>query len=111
MANYQRIATEEAFSTAELYQHYRGLLKQGSHNDPGFESLWGFYLTNTNARIAAVTERMLDLGARRIKDMDDTGVALQILAVTAPGVQVFDKDRAVRLARSTNDQLAEAIGK
>jgi 2,3-dihydroxybenzoate decarboxylase len=41
--------------------------------------------------------------------MDQTGIARQILSLTAPGVQIFDSDTAVALARSTNDQLAEAI--
>jgi 5-carboxyvanillate decarboxylase len=109
MNDYQRIATEEAFSTPEMYEQYRKLLAGGSHNDPGFESLWGFYLNNSSPGIAAVSARMLDLGERRLKDMDDTGIALQILSLTAPGVQVFEKDTATALARSSNDQLAEAI--
>jgi 5-carboxyvanillate decarboxylase len=54
---------------------------------------------------------MTDLGALRIKDMDDTGIARQILMLTAPGVQVFDADLGVALARSCNDFLADAIGR
>lgn len=106
---YLRIAAEEAFATPDLYDHYRRLLDSGAHNDPGFESLWGFYMRNPNPRIQEVFTRMADLGARRLKDMDDTGIAKQILSLTAPGVQIFDADLAVALARSTNDQLAEAI--
>jgi 5-carboxyvanillate decarboxylase len=52
-----------------------------------------------------------DFGEQRLHDMDATGIAKQILSLTAPGVQIFDSDTAVALARSANDQLAEAIRK
>ncbi|HXP88336.1 MAG TPA: amidohydrolase family protein [Bryobacteraceae bacterium] len=112
--NYQRIAAEEAFGTAEIFAEYRKLLDKGSiegSTDPGFESLIGFYLRNPTPRITAVSERLLDLGERRLRDMDQTGIAKQLLLLTAPGVQVFDADRAEVLARSSNDELAEAIRK
>ena len=109
--SYRRIATEEAFSTLEIYRHYHRLLDSGSFRDPGFESLVGFYLRNPNPRIAEVSARMTDLDTRRIGDMDATGIAMQILSLTAPGVQVFEKDLAVALARSSNDELAAAIRK
>src|SRR5262249_45673156 len=104
-----RIATEEAFATPDLFAHYRKLLADGSHHDPGFESLMGFYLDNPSPRIQAVNQRMQDLGERRLADMDSTGIARQILSLTAPGVQIFDRDTAVSLARDTNDALADTI--
>ena len=107
--SYIRIATEEAFATTEIFERYRRLLASGWHDDPGFVSLFGFYLGNTSPRITPIIERMQDLGARRMRDMDDTGIARQILSLTAPGVQIFDADTAVALARSTNDEVAEAI--
>ena len=42
---------------------------------------------------------------RRIADMDATGIDVQILSLTSPGVHVFDADTAVGLARSANDEL------
>lgn len=106
-----RIATEEAYAPPELFVRYRRLLETGSHNDPGFESLMGFYLTNNGPRIVQVREKMQDLGAIRLADMDATGIAKQILSITSPGVQIFDSDTAVGLCASFNDQLAEAIRK
>lgn len=106
-----RIATEEAYAPPELFTRYRKLLETGSHNDPGFESLMGFYLTNNGARIVQVREKMQDLGSIRLADMEATGIAKQILSITSPGVQIFDTDTAVRLCTSFNDQLAEAIRK
>lgn len=109
MQPYLRIAAEEAFATPELFARYHALLNSGDRLDPGFESLWGFYLGNTNPRIARIAQRMQDLDALRLRDMDESGIAKQILSLTAPGVQIFDAPEAVALARSTNDQLAEAI--
>jgi 2,3-dihydroxybenzoate decarboxylase len=43
--------------------------------------------------------------------MDATGIDLQILSLTSPGVQVFDAATAVSVAKASNDQLAEAIRK
>jgi 5-carboxyvanillate decarboxylase len=107
---YQRIAAEEAFAPPEMLDRYKQLLDEG-YDDPGFRSLWGFYGGNMNPRIRQVNARMTDLGALRIKDMDDTGIARQILMLTAPGVQVFEADLGVALARSCNDFLADAIGR
>lgn len=106
---WQRIATEEAFATTELLDRYRRLLTSDWNEDPGFRSLFGFYLGNKNARITPIIERMSDLGAGRIRDMDETGISRQILSLTAPGVQIFERDTAVALARSANDELAAAV--
>src|SRR5690349_8895152 len=107
--NYLRIATEEAFATRELIELYRKFLQTHANDDPGFASLMGFYLKNPSPASKAVAERLEDLGERRIRDMDATGIAKQILSVTSPGVQIFDRETAVPLAVSCNDQLADAI--
>jgi 5-carboxyvanillate decarboxylase len=109
VSTYQRIATEEAFAPPEILTHYRRLLDSGSYDDPGFRSLWGFYGNNANPRIQQVNARMTDLGELRLKDMDDTGISRQILSLTSPGVQVFDTDLAVCLARESNDFMVDAI--
>ena len=106
---YLRIATEEAWATAELLDGYKKILEDGSYDDPGFISLWGHYAGNLTDRPLFIRERLPDMGERRIKDMDDTGIARQILLLTSPGVQVFDRDTAVGLARDSNDQLEEAV--
>ncbi|HEY6904779.1 MAG TPA: amidohydrolase family protein [Candidatus Acidoferrales bacterium] len=108
---YLRIATEEAYAPPELFERYRKLLEDGSHNDPGFASFMGFYLDNPGPRLTEIRAQIQDIGQRRIRDMDATGIAKQILSLTSPGVQVFDAPTAVSLATSFNDQLAEAIRK
>ncbi|OGA11902.1 MAG: amidohydrolase [Betaproteobacteria bacterium RIFCSPHIGHO2_12_FULL_69_13] len=110
MADYLRIATEEAYAPAELLERYAELLRKQPGVDPGFDSLWGFFLGKSE-RAQRLAARIQDLGEGRIRDMDEAGIAKQVLALTAPGVQVFDAPTATSLARSFNDQLAEAIGR
>jgi 5-carboxyvanillate decarboxylase len=106
---YLRIATEEAWATRELLDGYRRLVDTRSFDDPGFLSLWGHYLDNPSDRARFVIERLPDMGRRRLEDMDATGIAKQLLLLTSPGVQVFDRDTAVGIARGSNDELAEAV--
>lgn len=103
-----RLAAEEAYAPPELLERYQKLLADPAKADPGFLSLWGHYLGKSAAATALAT-RIQDIGAGRIADMDASGIAKQIVSLTAPGVQVFDADTAIGLARSYNDQLAEAI--
>jgi 5-carboxyvanillate decarboxylase len=107
---YLRIATEEAFAPPQMLDMYRKLLADG-YDDPGFVSLWGFYLGSPSPRATQIIERLQDLGEGRIRDMDERGVDRQVIAITAPGVQVFDRDTAVGLAREANDQLGEACAR
>jgi len=105
----KRIATEEAFVTKTVAAAFRDLIARGGSADMGFNRFMGYYLTNPSERTRAVAARLEDLGARRIADMDATGIAMQVLSLTAPGVQIFDAGTAVPLAREVNDELAEAI--
>ena len=107
--DFKRIAVEEAFATREILQAYRDLLAHNGSPDIGFNSLMGYYLNSPAERTRAVAERLQDLGARRIADMDATGIDVQILSLTSPGVQIFDADKAVGLARDANDELAAAV--
>ncbi len=106
---FKRIATEEAFATKDLIRSYRELLARKGSSDIGFNSLMGYYLENPSERTRAVAERLQDLGSRRIGDMDATGIDMQILSVTSPGVQIFDAGTGTALARAINDELAAAI--
>lgn len=107
-AGYLRIAAEEAFAPTELLDLYQAMIRDGSSDDPGFKSLWGFY-GGAASRNTGVFERMSDLGQRRIKDMDDSGIDRQIIALTAPGVQILKRDAALAMATLANDKLADAV--
>jgi 5-carboxyvanillate decarboxylase len=105
-AGYKRIATEEAWAPAELLDTYRSMAARRSIDDPGFTVLW----SRLGAR-GQLSERLADIGERRIADMDSSGIDVQILSLTSPGVQVFDAATATSLAETTNDQVAEAVRK
>lgn len=106
---YLRIATEEAWSPPEMMRMYRDALARRSVDDVGFNSMWGFYLGSRSDRATLIIEKLQALDERRIRDMDATGIDKQLLLLTSPGVQVFDAATATALARSSNDQLAEAV--
>jgi 2,3-dihydroxybenzoate decarboxylase len=55
-------------------------------------------------------ERLLDLGAARIRHMDETGIDKAVLALTSPGAQpILDVEEARTIARRANDYLAEHV--
>jgi 2,3-dihydroxybenzoate decarboxylase len=110
-AAYKRIATEEAWLMRDIFDRYMKLVEIRALNDPAFESLWGYYGTSPSPRSVATLRRILTLGDGRIADMDASGIDVQLLLHTAPGVQVFDAPTANSLAAASNDMVADAIGK
>ena len=82
---YKRIATEEAWAPPSLLETYRTMAAKKSIDDPGFVALW-----NRLGSRGQLVERLGDIGERRIADMDASGIDMQILSLTSPGVQVFD---------------------
>ncbi|MGB7257029.1 MAG: amidohydrolase family protein [Pseudolabrys sp.] len=56
--------------------------------------------------------RLLDTDDRLLRQMDQHGVELMILSLNAPAVQaIADKKRAIEVAKTANDALAEKIRK
>src|SRR4029078_5845408 len=110
MPDYKRIATEEAWATRDQIKLFRKLLADG-YDDPGYRSLWGFYLNSPSERARFIVDRLQDLGPARIAEMDASGIDMQVLMLTSPGVQVFDTATANSLAAASNDELADAIRK
>jgi hypothetical protein len=56
-----------------------------------------------------IPEQLCDLGDKRIAAMDAAGISMQVLSLTAPGVEVAEPDAAETLAREANDYLADAV--
>ncbi len=107
---YKRIATEEAWGPPELIRLFRKEIEEKAVNDPGFNSLWGFF-SGDNPKAKAHGRRMQDLDEERIRDMDESGIDIQVLSLTSPGVQIFDPATATTLAVRFNDELAEGIAR
>ncbi|MFO7285515.1 MAG: amidohydrolase family protein [Gammaproteobacteria bacterium] len=105
-AGYRRIATEEAWAPRTLLDAWAKLLETNPADEPGFVALWG-----NLANMGRFTDRLAELGQARLDDMNAAGIDMQVLSLTAPGVQVFDADTAHALAVDSNDELAEAVRK
>lgn len=105
-ATLRRIATEEAFATREQMEAMIALGR--SDWDSPDLSLWRSF-GGANAARSRLRNGLLDVEQARLADMDANGVAMQVLSLTSPGVQMFDADTATGIAQSANDQLAELI--
>ncbi len=104
---YRRIATEEAFATPALMTESKRVLEAGGV-DPGFAQMGKFIFGNGIAQ-RMLHGKLLDLGDKRIAQMDADGVDLAVISITSPGVQVFEASRAVGIAAEANDILAAAV--
>ena len=106
-AAFKRIAVEEAFAIPELLQAWRTAFIAGVPDEPGFRALMGKLVTApANSHIV---ELLTDLGSGRIAAMDDTGIAVQVLSHTGPGVQIFEPQLATDLSIIANDRLSDAV--
>src|SRR5260370_42330880 len=57
----------------------------------------------------ALTAKLVDVGEQRLRVMDDAGIDMQVLSVTAPGSQLVPAEQAAGLTRAVNDRCAEAV--
>jgi predicted TIM-barrel fold metal-dependent hydrolase len=83
------IALEEHYVDPEVARHF----KEGG----------------PEARDAALRERLHDVGALRIREMDEVGIDIQVLSHSAPATQRLDADSAPAVARGANDRLRETV--
>ena len=67
--------------------------------------------SNFGDRAQHLFEQLGDLGNKRLAEMDKAGIDVQVLSLTAPGVEQLDAADAIALARESNDFLAEAIAR
>lgn len=105
----RRIATEEAFSLPEVAAELRQLCN-GPGNSIDMLLVRKIYCGSDSYQ-AKFMAPLLDLERERLRDMDDNGVDMQVLSLTAPGVQMFDADTATALATVANDSLAAVISR
>ena len=66
-------------------------------------------LQRGGARGAAVVERLAEVGGKRIAEMDEARIDMQVLSLNSPGVEQLDAAEAIAIAREANDFLAETV--
>jgi uncharacterized protein len=72
------------------------------------------YFRTTNSAGEQMMKNLSDLteiGERRIADMDQHGIDIQVLSHTVPSPEILEPTRAVTLTRRVNDELAETIAR
>ena len=103
----KRIAIEEAFITHAIIEETNKLIAAGSPNEPGFRKM-GETILAPGPGTAMIHQRLLDLDQGRLAHMDETGIDIQVISITSPGIQIFEPNLATELARDANDQLSAA---
>src|SRR5271154_1776636 len=107
---FRKIATEEAFSIPEVAKQLQAVSRvPGESLD--LQLVSGIYDSKPGYGQLNFLEGLLDLEDARLRDMDENGVDMHLLSLTAPGVQMFDADTAFELSVLANDRLAEGISR
>ena len=105
-APYLRIATEEAWSIPEIPKAQLDLLNSSCPPDDASLRMAAMF-----AGIPEIQRQLCDIGEARIARMNELGIDRQLLLLTAPGVQVLERQVGTELAALSNDRLAEACRK
>jgi 2,3-dihydroxybenzoate decarboxylase len=89
----KKIALEEAFTVAAFKDKADAMIAS-------INPAWGAY----------IDERLADLADRRLEDMDSSGIDMQVLSLTVPGIQgMTDTGAAISAAKRANDLVAEVV--
>jgi 5-carboxyvanillate decarboxylase len=109
-SSWRRIATEEAFSVPEVFAALREWAGRAGPDEPDQDFL-SFLFGQDLPGLQRVRRQLLDLEDERLQVMDEFGVDVHLLSLTAPGVQTLPDDTATGLAALVNDRLAEVIAR
>jgi len=114
----RRIAVEEHFITAGYLAYLRSkkgfprrvLIDDERHHKS--EQLW--YTSSccfTMSNPDEVNKYMIGFGETRLQEMDNAGIDMQVLSLTAPGIETLSSRDGIKWARIINNELAAAIKK
>jgi predicted TIM-barrel fold metal-dependent hydrolase len=106
----RRIAVEEHFYTEAFLEYLRSrkepprreIIEDAHHNK--VERAWdSLYYRD---RPLSSSDKLLEMGQKRIDDLDRDGIDVQLLTLSNPGVELFGVRDGARMAKETNDALA-----
>ena len=92
------IALEEHFTTPAFVEGAGRAFKEGM-------------LRSGGAYAEKIFAQLGDLGDKRIAEMDEAGLDMQLLSLNYPGTEQSEADVAIATAREANDVLAAAVKK
>jgi 5-carboxyvanillate decarboxylase len=110
----KRIAVEEHFSTLEYVNYIRsredypktGKIKDRNNRD--LDVVWfspDFYMPT----YAEYGKKLVDTAEIRLREMEETGIDMQVLSLSVPGPDAFDASTGSQVARKTNDALYKIV--
>lgn len=102
--SWRRIAVEEAFWTPAVAEAQRALGLSSSRS-------LDFKTTRGTCDPRTPLYRGLTDFDERLRVMDRDGVAMHLLSLTTPGVQMFDPETGTAMAHISNDHLADVIAR
>ena len=95
------VALEEHFTVPALVRRI----------DPAAISRRGFRPRTAPPSGPNPMELLPEIGERRLKSMDESGITVQVLSNTGPGPDLVPGDEGIAIAREMNDFLATAIAR
>ena len=95
------VALEEHFTVPELVRRI----------DPGAIARRGFRPRTAPPGRPNPLEGLPEIGERRLRSMDESGISVQVLSNTGPGPDLVPGADGIALAREMNDHLAAAIAR
>jgi uncharacterized protein len=101
MASMRVVALEEHFTVPELVRRI----------DPGAIARRGFRPRTAPPGRPNPLEGLPEIGERRLRSMDESGISVQVLSNTGPGPDLVPGADGIAIAREMNDHLAAAIAR
>jgi len=106
------IAVEEHFSTQTYVDYLRSrkeppkweIIEDEDHGN--IERAW--HHSFFRDRPLSWGLKLIDF-EKRLQNMEETGIAMQVLSLTLPGVELFSNEDGKTMAKKTNDELATII--
>jgi predicted TIM-barrel fold metal-dependent hydrolase len=93
------VALEEHFTVSDLVRRI----------DPAAISRRGFKPRKAPPQGPSPMELLPEIGERRLKSMDESGITMQVLSVSGPGPDLVPGQAGIDMAREMNDHLTKVI--